>query len=298
MTIDRISYHDWPESILLSNCVVEAIVVPALGRVMQFRFAGDETGPFWENPELHGQLPDAHTNGWLNFGGDKAWPAPQTEWEQHTGQSWPPPSAFDSKPFHASVADEKVVLVSEVDPHYGVRVVRHIKLLAKSTQLAITTEFQKHEGVDVEISVWVITQLAEPDRVFVLLPGNSHFPNGYQQQRGPSPTDLRRDGRLLSLRRDPREYVKIGTEGTSMLWMNQRMALLICTEETAGVYPDGGSRTEVYTNPNPHCYVELETTGPLATLAAGARISRTNSYTLVHRSTPDCMLEARRVFRI
>jgi hypothetical protein len=300
MTIKRIPYHGWPEALLLSNGAVEAIVVPEIGRVMQFRFAGEGTGAFWENRELDGQSPsaDADTDEWLNLGGDKTWPAPQSEWERHTGRGWPPPVAFDSGPFSATVTNEEVVLASEVDPGYGIRAVRYIRLVGQCPQLRITTEFQKEKGTSVDVSVWVITQLPEPERVFALLPEHSEFPCGFQRQRGPLPKDLRRDGRFLSLKRDPREYIKIGTDATCILWMDQRRALLIRAEDTCGAYPDGGCRTEIYTNPDPLHYVELETLGPLSTLEVGARIAAHNLYTLLRRTTPDCMLEAQRAFEL
>jgi len=66
MTIKRIPYHGWPDSLLLSNGTVEAMVVPALGRVMQFRFAGEESGAFWENRELDGHLLSAETGSCLS----------------------------------------------------------------------------------------------------------------------------------------------------------------------------------------------------------------------------------------
>ena len=300
MTVKQISYHGWPESLLLSNGTVEVLVVPAIGRVMQFRFAGEEAGAFWENRELDGCLPDATTptDGWFNFGGDKTWPSPQSGWEEHTGRAWPPPSTFDSSPFCATTGGDRVVLASELDPHYGVRAVRYIRLIGPCAQLEITTEFRKEVGAAVEIGVWVITQLPEPERIFVLLPEETEFPGGYQQQRGPGPKDLRRDGSLLSLTRDPNEYIKIGTEGSSMLWMDHELVLVMRTEETPGAYPDGSSRSEIYTNPDPQRYVELETVGPLASLRVGARIARSNTYSLFRRSTPDCMREARRVFEL
>src|SRR5712671_5823512 len=74
------NYHGWSNSILVSNGRVEAVIVPAIGRVMQFRLAGDEDGPFWENRTLNGRKPDPESNDWGNFGGDKAWPAPQADW--------------------------------------------------------------------------------------------------------------------------------------------------------------------------------------------------------------------------
>ena len=54
-------------------------------------------------------------------------------------------------------------------------------------------------------------------------------------------------------------------------------------------YPDGGSSAEIYTNPDPLPYVELEMLSPLATMKRGAVIEWANTYTLLHRSlsTPE-----------
>lgn len=299
-SISRLDYHGWPDALLLSNGTVEVIIVPAIGRVMQFRFAGEETGAFWENANLHGRLFSSHpaADGWLNLGGDKTWPAPQSDWEMHTGRAWPPPVAFDSAPYRAMVADGQVLLISEVEPNYCMRAVRCVSLAPQAPQLRITTEYQKVAGATVNVGVWAITQFPEPERVFVLLPERPSLPEGYVQQRGPAPKDLRRDGRLLSLIRDSAEYIKIGTEGTSMLWMDERLVLCIQSETQTGQNQDAHIRTEVYTNPDPLHYVELETVGPLAALAAGGALAESNTYTLFHRSTPDCLLEARHLFNL
>jgi hypothetical protein len=192
----------------------------------------------------------------------------------------------------------EVLLTSEVDPHYCMRAIRRVSLAPQAPQLKITTEYQKVAGATVHVGVWVITQLPEPERVFVLVPEQTSLPQGYVQQRGPTPKDLRRDGRLLSLKRDPGQYIKIGTEGTALLWMDERLALRIHAAGTPEENPSTGIRTEVYTNPDPHHYVELETVAPLAALAAGESLAATNSYTLYRRSTPDCLFEARHLFAL
>jgi hypothetical protein len=65
----------------------------------------------------------------------------------------------------------------------------------------------------------------------------------------------------------------------------------------AGGYPDQGSSAEVYTNPNPLRYVELEMLGPLATLNVGDKIERTNTYTLFRRTGRDPAAEARELLQ-
>src|SRR5512134_3694258 len=58
VTVRKVTYDGWPNSLLMSNGVVEVVIVPAIGRVMQFRFVGEETGAFWENRALDGKPPD------------------------------------------------------------------------------------------------------------------------------------------------------------------------------------------------------------------------------------------------
>ena len=47
-----------------------------------------------------------------NFGGDKTWPAPQSDWPKLTPRPWPPPVAFDSLPVQATVDGFVVKLIS------------------------------------------------------------------------------------------------------------------------------------------------------------------------------------------
>ena len=93
ITVTRTNYHGWTDSLLMSNGKVEAVIVPAIGQVMQFRFAGESDGPFWENRALDGKSPDPKSREWGNFGGDKTWPSPQADWPKITPRGWPPPQA-------------------------------------------------------------------------------------------------------------------------------------------------------------------------------------------------------------
>ncbi len=63
-----------------------------------------------------------------------------------------------------------------------------------------------------------------------------------------------------------------------------------------GQYPDDGCVTQVYTNPDPLAYVELETLGPLTNMRVGDRIERTTVYTVWPRTTPDAHAEALKAF--
>jgi hypothetical protein len=289
-------YRGWRHSYLLSNGTVEAVVVPLIGRIMQFRLCGEQQGALWTNDALEGRVADPKSSEWMNFGGDKAWPAPQSDWEGVARRAWPPPAGFDSIPFEAKVDRGAVVLTSAVDPDYGIQVVRRIRLNIGRPAMVVGTEYHKVIGAAVRLAVWVITQLRDPAHIFVLLPEKSSFDTRFKQLMGPAPRDLRIDGKLLSLARDPGQCTKIGTEGSRVLWMGRDHALCIESSDASGEYPDSGSKTEIYTNPDPMPYVEIETMGPLATLNVGDRVEQTNTYTLVPRSLPDETREAQRIF--
>ena len=297
-SVTKTNYHGWPDSLVLGNGKVEAVIVPAIGRVMQFRFAGRSEGPFWENRALDGKAPDARSTEWGNFGGDKSWPAPQADWPKITGRGWPPPPAFDAMPLRSSILDlEKILLSSPVDPFFGIRVRRLVELDPEKPVMMIRTTYEKVEGGPQKIGVWVITQLKDPVAVFAPIPKNSLFPEGYNRQSEEKlPLDLKVQPGLLSLRRDPKSSTKIGTDAGSLFWVGENEILQIDSSRAPNEeYPDQGSSAEIYTNPDPLPYIELELLGPLSTMKVGDKIERTSTYTLMLRSDPDPAQEMRKL---
>jgi len=294
VSVQRVTYHGWSDCYLIANCRVEVVIVPAIGRVMQLRLAGDAEGTFWENRALDGRLHDATSNDWINFGGDKCWPAPQALWIEHQGRDWPPPLTFGAR--HAAVLTSArgVVMTSPVNPGFGIQVERRIELDAVQPIMRITTEYRKLTGSAVRVGIWTITQMREPERVCILLPAASKFSSGYVHLMSAQPADMKIDGRFLSLARHQLQHVKIGTDGSSLAWMGRDCVVRIDAETCPGEYPDGGCVTEVYTCPNPLQYVELETLGPLTTMNPGDRIEQTTVYTVTPRSTTDLEAEARK----
>jgi hypothetical protein len=294
ITITQTNYHGWPGSILMSNGKVEVIIVPAVGRVMQFRFAGETDGPFWENRALDGRAPDPKSPEWGNFGGDKTWPAPQADWPKVADRGWPPPPAFDSMPVKAEVSGDTVTLLSPVDPFYGIRTRRVIALERDQLAMRIETTYEKVTGEPRKVGVWVITQLKEPVAVFLPVPEASLYASGYSKQSEALPANLRVADGLLSLTRDPKMAAKIGSDAGTLLWVGKKTVLRIdSVREPRAEYPDQGSSAEVYTNPDPHPYVELELLGPLQTLRVGGQIKRSNAYALSRRSKETAEAEAR-----
>ena len=287
------TYRGWPNSIVISNGVVEATAVPAIGRIMQFRFLDQPDGPFWENPALYGKKPAA--NSWDtpgSFGGDKVWPAPQSAW------NWPPPRGFDSLSFTGAVANGAATLTGPIDSRYGARVVRRITLHPSEPIMRVATTLEKVSGATNQVGVWVITQVKEAERVFVPVPAGSLFAKGYTAL-GSIPKSLVLTNGLISLSRDRSAGTKIGNDAGAMLWVGTNTVLLLESARIPGVpksgYPDAGSSAEVYTNPDPTPYIELELLGPLARLGVNDTLSMATVYSLLRRTSDDPLGEAVRV---
>ena len=272
----------WTDAIILRNAIVEVVIVPSVGRVMQFRFVGETDGPLWENEKLAGQpMP---TEPWKaahgSFGGDKTWPAPQSAW------NWPPPVAFDAAAHTARVeADSSITLLSPTDPRSGLRATRRITLDPAAPVMRIDTNYEKISGDPVPVAIWVIAQLRDPVAIFMPVPPRSIFPTGYAPTWKQPAGTLHREGDWLRLARSPTVSQKTGNDGTDLVWVGERQLLRLSIPRVAGApYTHDGCSVEVYTNADPVPYVEFETLGPLQTLRVGERTSATTTYRLARRS--------------
>jgi regulator of extracellular matrix RemA (YlzA/DUF370 family) len=268
---------------------------------------------------LSGKAVNPFSKEWLNFGGDKPWPAPQSEWPQLAGRAWPPPAAFDAAanevelPGAAGLRPNQIALVSPVDAHYGIRVRRLITLDEKRPVLTIGTTFTKAAGPPVQVSVWVVTQMRSPDRVYALVAPHSAMEHGYRLLIDGEPTDFRTEGNLISFTRGHKESAKVGVDGDTLIWVGKNSAtepgttLRIDTSirpedgPHKGSWPDQGCHAEIYTNPDDSdlgpglTYIEMETLGPLRLLKQGDSVTQTNFYTLRQRTETDPTAEARKI---
>jgi hypothetical protein len=292
------NYAAWTNSVLLNNGLVEAVIVPAAGRVLQFRFVGSLDGAFWENHTLYGQTATAsswNTEG--SFGGDKAWPSPQSDW------GWPPPSGFDGSPYQVTVTNGVVVLTSPEDPTYKIRVTRVIELKFDQPVMRIKTTFQRTAATtwtNKQLGTWVIAQLQDPLGCYVPVPQPSIFRNGYTQLGTGMPLQFRNTNGLISFTRDTAAAHKLGFDAGVLVWIGTNVALRIDAPRVNGLpapsYPDGGCSTEIYTNPGTNApYVELESLGPLYLLPVGAQKDFVTTYTLFHRNGSDPDSQARTI---
>ena len=219
VTVTRLTWHGWPNSLRVSNGLVEAVVVPAIGRIMSFQFVGRaETDPVFNNKDWTGKtVADADPTTWAAFGGDKLWPSPQGEWTKHNVRGWPPDQAFDGDPENARILPNGVRLTTPDSTAFAARATRTITMRpgrarlyvaqtlikdpdAKNASL-VTTLDAPAVGADPQavgaykeakmaaaraqrdgfpIGIWSITQTRGDGTIFLPLSPGSKFPGGYK----------------------------------------------------------------------------------------------------------------------
>jgi hypothetical protein len=193
------TYKGW-RAYVLKNELVRMHVVPEIGgRVIQYALGDKEF--FWVNPALFGKTspktglgPDG---GWLNYGGDKLWPAPQG-WDNDRQWPGPPDAVLDGQPYRAEMdADAAAIrLTSRDDPRSGIRFSRRIHLHPRSTRVSIEATMTNVDDKPRRWGIWAHTQLdaslpGSDDynrllRAWCPINPRSHFQRGYDVVFGES----------------------------------------------------------------------------------------------------------------
>lgn len=195
------TYRGW-DTLKLTNGLVEVQVVPDIGgRVIQVKL--DNYEYLFVNDDLAGCSPPASGVGpegeWLNYGGEKLWPAPQG---RDSPDKWngPPDPILDGSPHAGTIVQAKgdpavVRLVSRDDPRSGIRFSREIQLFGDSSRVHIEATMT---NVDTRLRRWGIWSVMQHNaanrsgdgydrnmRVYCPLNPDSVYPKGYHITHGP-----------------------------------------------------------------------------------------------------------------
>jgi hypothetical protein len=292
--IEKTTFHTWTDAVILKNPVAAIVIVPSIGRVMNFSFLDKNSqpseGPLWNNREMDGKPVEPASQQWGNFGGDKSWPELQAEWPTIQKRGWPPPTGFDASPDTIEIKGTEVTLTTPVDASYGIRERRIINLDKTAAVMTIQTTYEKVSGDPIKTGIWTITQLTSPENAYAEIPAKSVFENGYTNLTPAPLFELSREPDRVRVRRDPVKSTKMGTDGNWLLWTGADAAgthLSLKIERTSaqpadGEWPDKGARLNIYTNPDRggQPYVELEVMGAMQVMKVGEKATSSNRYTL------------------
>jgi len=222
------AYRGWKGQ-AMDNGLVRLQLLPEIGgRIIQFSLGVNEF--FFVHPQLAGTLPPPSRLGpggsWLNYGGDKLWPAPQG---RGGPEFWPGPPdvVLDAGPYELKVGEASgpavsVSFTSEKDPRSGIQFSRTVRLENGSTHVSFEASMKNIDTKPRRWGIWSHTQLngGKPgDREFNPLmkawcPINpkSHFPNGLNFMAGAKDNPSFRPNFLPGLLRVEYQY-RVGKIG-------------------------------------------------------------------------------------
>jgi alcohol dehydrogenase (cytochrome c) len=161
--IEAINFEGW-QAQQVSNSSVKLVIVPQLGgRVMQVVFDGH---PYlFINPKYKGQyLPPSAAQGkhrWFNYGGDKIWPMPEGDEDEH---HWPGPISdpLDDGEYVFKILFEApqctVRLEGPPDPKTGLQYSREISLDSESPQIRFHALMKNIADHPIQWSMQSVTQ--------------------------------------------------------------------------------------------------------------------------------------------
>ncbi len=281
VTVQKVDYQGWTGAYRMANKQVELVFVPQIGRVMRYGYVG-EANLLWENPALLGKTTafNPPPTDWTNYGGDKLWPAPQKVW------GWPPDPVMDSAPQKVTLTDDKRLKIEgAVSPKHNLSFVRTITLEPQGTGVTFENVLVNHDKKAAQWAVWQVTQVNAPDRLRMPLNPKGAFKKGYYVFQGSEPVKDKIQVLTdeVQLTRDSMKSAKIG--GDSPLgWLTADKGAVrfeISSKRQVGkTYADDGCSLEIYTNPDPLPYIELELLSPLTTIKPGQTLSMTTKWFL------------------
>lgn len=265
--IEPTTYLGW-DAIRMSNGVIEAVIVPGIGRLMHLARVG-QPNLLWVNPDLKGKQPNPAATDWQNYGGDKLWEAPQSRW------GWPPDPAIDLGPFDATTAGPFVVLRGPTSAKTGLSVRRTFWMDPVRPHLQVLNRMT-NSGPELRAAIWQVAQVDDPLRVEYTIPAAYRdrpiwlYPD--------TPVDVvkrstRVEGQTAVFHRDRKVSYKIGigplVAGLTAVFPTGRLRLFTSTPPHAE-YVDEGKAWQIYGNQDPIPYVELEVTSPYVTMPTGS----------------------------
>ena len=146
-------------------------IVPGMGgRIMNFEMGGHRF--LWSNPALRGVMPPGGglgaDGGWMNWGGDKVWLAPQG-WEGEGQWAGPPDGVLDGGAYVLEfLQDEgeaaRVRLTSPVDARSGVQLSREVAVEEECSRLRIVASMMNTGDRVRRWGLWPVTQMDAASR--------------------------------------------------------------------------------------------------------------------------------------
>jgi hypothetical protein len=281
ISIEKINYQGWANSWQVTNGAVELVVTGDVGpRVMRYGFAGGQN--FFK--EFAGQMGKTGEAAWQPRGGHRVWIAPE-----HIVKSYAP----DNAAVAIQVQGDAIVCTGPVEALTGMEKKITVRMSPAGSAVELIHEVRNAGTEPYHLAPWILTMFAQGGA------GIHGFPPRGTHPEMLEPTNplvmwafthlddprWRLSRKYLVLRQDPKNSnpQKLGTYNRhtwgAYLLNGELFVKRYEAVAAPSAYPDFGCTFETFTNAD---ILELETLGPLTTLAPGASVSHTERWT-AHR---------------
>ena len=277
ITVNRISYAGWPDCYQITDGTVDAVVTSLVGpRIIRCGFCGENN--FFA--EISDQVGLSGGTNWRIYGGHRLWHSPE-----ELARTYNP----DNGPIEVTVLNNGIHVKQPVESNSGIIKEMHITLESSNHSFRVAHNLTNTGVWPVNLAPWAIS---------VMRTGGIGFIPQYREKAGEGLlhnrllalwpyTDMNDSrvtwgARYILLRQDPQKTnaFKIGLsvpEGWGAYVYEGQLFLKQFFYNIKGTYPDGGVNVELYTN---NRFLELESLGPLTTLAPGKNIEYVESWRL------------------
>ena len=278
------SHLGWTQAYRLQNEQVDAVLVPALGRLVHFS-AREGENLLRLDPALQGKTPPEN-DPFFNIGGDWLWPVAQDRWTalSEKGRNWPPPPPLSHGPWNGSAwTDAEGASCALLSREYGaplhIQVSRLFRLDPSSSALIIQQRIERTAPSPVPVVLWNISQVARAEKIAMPVDAASRFPGGLKTLMG---RDLSRHltscGTVTLFHVPPAgDEAKMGSDsprGWIAAARGPHLLFESASPSPEGAHPDDGCTVEFFANPS-HGYAEIETLGPEVDLLPGNVLENT-----------------------
>jgi hypothetical protein len=276
-------FRQFPGAVKATDGVVEVVMIPEGGRVISAGLVGGSGNLLWVNPGVGSPgLVSKDPSKWNNYGGDKTWAWPQSDWGKLFGYDWPPAIAFDQAAFVLSGIKTGIRADGPVSEKEGMRVVREVRLMGGGVlpdgrrfgRLRVSSRI---EAVGVgnahPVGVWHVTQLPWPTEVTIEgVKGGEGSGWEWMNDKTVWPGVSQR-GETVVLPGGSGGGAKIGADGSQLVWKGpggQEIRQRVVGANAGDLKPQ--EQLQVYRSENtgnPGDYIELEITSPRVEVRPG-----------------------------
>ena len=199
-----------------------------------------------------------------NSFGSTFWTSPQSEW------NWPPVPEYDTKPFNAEVAGDKLILTGEKSKRFGYRVRKELTTDKKDNAIVITYTIINESGETRKVAPWEISRVPNGGILFFdakeVTPANNMetMPFVYEKKAAWYTLDESRKNRKINA--DGKGWLAFCDNG---LLFVKKFPDLKPTEPAPAE-----AEIQIYVNTG-KTFVEIEEQGAYTTLNAGEELSWT-----------------------